>query len=242
MDFKKFFYPESRFGGFTDIDGTIIFYTRVNSLIQASSILLDIGCGRGAHAEDPISIRRDLQIFKGKCERVIGLDVDESGAQNPFIDEFRLIKDDRWPVENESIDLAISDSVLEHVENPDLFFSECERVIKPGGFLCIRTGNLLGYVCLLANFIPNKLHNTILAKLMTNRKETDTFPTLYRCNTVRALRKMVHKYNFDSCVYGHEPEPGYMSFSLISYILGVLYGKLAPGMLKVTIFAFAKKR
>ena len=28
---RERFYPESRFGGFTDIDGTIAFYTRVHS-------------------------------------------------------------------------------------------------------------------------------------------------------------------------------------------------------------------
>lgn len=51
MDNKERFYPEARFGGFTDIDGTIAFFNRVNSLIETSSVVLDVGCGRGAYAE-----------------------------------------------------------------------------------------------------------------------------------------------------------------------------------------------
>ena len=56
MDFKERFYPESRFGGFTDIDGTVVFYLRVNSLINASSTVLDFGCGRGAYDEDTVRV------------------------------------------------------------------------------------------------------------------------------------------------------------------------------------------
>jgi len=54
MNYQEIFYPESRFGGFTDIDGTMVFYSRVNALIEPSFHVLDLGCGRGAHVEDPI--------------------------------------------------------------------------------------------------------------------------------------------------------------------------------------------
>ena len=133
MDHKSIYYPESKFGGFTDIDGTIAFYIRVNSLINHSSVVLDVGCSRGTYAKDPISVRRELRIFKGKCKKVIGIDVDEIANDNPFIDEFNLIQSSHWPLQDDSVDVCICDSVLEHVENPDLFFSECQRVIKRGG-------------------------------------------------------------------------------------------------------------
>jgi len=58
MNKKDFFYPESTFGGFTDIDGTIAFFNRVNSLITDSFVSLDIGCGRGEYSEDPIIFRK----------------------------------------------------------------------------------------------------------------------------------------------------------------------------------------
>src|SRR5690349_7094694 len=70
------FYPERAFGGFSDVDGTVTFYTRVNSLIDPAFRIVDFGCGRGAHSEDAVALRRDLRSFKGRVETVIGLDVD----------------------------------------------------------------------------------------------------------------------------------------------------------------------
>lgn len=84
--------------------------------------------------------------LRGTCSRVIGTDATPDGSTNPLIDEFRLISDQRrWPIGDAAVDVALSDWVLEHVESPDRFFSECASVVKPGGYLCIRTLNLYGY-------------------------------------------------------------------------------------------------
>jgi SAM-dependent methyltransferase len=241
VDYKSIYYPESRFGGFTDVDATIAFYTRVHALIDASSILLDIGCGRGLYAEDPVSIRRDLRSFKGKCRRVIGIDVDETARQNPGLDEFRLIEGSRWPLEDASVDVCVSDTVLEHVDDPELFFSECRRVLRPGGYLCLRTPNVMNYIGLFSRLIPNKLHAAVVGSVQTGRKEEDVFETQYRCNTLGKIRQMLHRYGFDGCVYPYEAEPSYLSFSRFFYRLGVIHQRLAPGMFKPAIFAFARK-
>ncbi len=132
---KEVFYPESAFGGFTDIDGTIAFYTRVNALLQSTYPVIDVGCGRGSHAEDPLPWRRNLRSLKGKASQVIGLDVDEETARgNPSLDEFRpLLANGGWPVKDKSIGLVLSDCVLEHLSDPGSFFSEAGRVLQPGG-------------------------------------------------------------------------------------------------------------
>ncbi len=88
MTHKERFYPESRFGGFTDVDGTIAFYMRVHALLTPSSTVVDIGCGRGAYDEDPVVVRRDLRIFRGKVARVIGIDVDPAGVFRPVLHAF----------------------------------------------------------------------------------------------------------------------------------------------------------
>src|SRR5688572_32970377 len=138
MSYKEMFYPEARFGGFTDVDGTIAFFYRVNSLLEPSLTVLDVGCGRGAYTNDPIPFRRDLRILKGKVSKVIGIDVDQTAQENPFLDEFYLIQKDHWPVESDSVDLVVCDHVLEHIDNPDVFFSETRRTLKDTGFFCIR--------------------------------------------------------------------------------------------------------
>lgn len=240
-DYASFFYPETRFSGFTNIDGTINFYIRVNSFISSSSIVLDVGCGRGSYMGDPVSVRRELRIIKGKCKKVIGIDTDKTARENPCIDDFRLIEGSSWPVEDGFIDVCICDNVLEHIVEPENFFSECRRVIKQGGYLCIRTPNLLSYFGLFSKLIPNRLHCKTVTKIQNIRESQDVFPVFYRCNTKKRVSNMFKKYCFDACVLGYESEPSYLSFSLISYFLGVAHQRFTPNMFKVAIFGFGRK-
>jgi SAM-dependent methyltransferase len=245
MEYKERFYPESKYGGFTDVDSTVNFYFRVNSQLSNFSTVLDIGCGRGQYVDDPVDIRRNLQILKGKCKKVIGIDVDENAKDNPCIDEFRPIDgQDIWPIEDETIDLCLSDWSLEHIENPDLFFRECSRVLKPGGYLFVRTSNLFHYRTLFDMLIPNKYHDVILraAQRGSWRKESDVFPTVYKCNTKYKIKRLLAKHNFSNAVvYGYQAEPAYLSFSRFTYALGKLYQSLAPRTFAVALFAFATK-
>jgi SAM-dependent methyltransferase len=241
MNFQNIFYPESKFGGFTDIDGTNAFFLRINSLLASSNIVLDVGCGRGSHSGDSIIIRRDLRILKGKVKKIIGIDVDKTAQKNKFLDKFLLFKGNSWPIKSDSIDMVICDNVLEHVPEPDKFFFEANRVLRKGGYLCIRTPNSWSYVALFSKFIPNRYHAKITSIVQKGRKGEDVFPTLYRCNSLGQIRSMMIKYYFDSVVYGYEAEPSYLSFSKIFYWLGVIHQKFSPGFLKPAIFAFGRK-
>jgi SAM-dependent methyltransferase len=240
MSYKGLFYPESRFGGFSDIDGTIAFYMRVNALLKPSDTVLDVGCGRGAYQDDPIAIRRNLRILKGKVKKVIGIDVDAAAQSNPFLDEFRFIGDDEWPIEADSVDLILSDYVLEHIVDVDRFFFEARRVLKNGGYLCIRTSNRWSYIGLFSRLIPNQYHWRVTKLVQDHRKEEDVFPAVYRCNSVWQIRSKMRQYGFDGVVYGYEAEPSYLSFSKIAYWLGVLHQRFAPAFLKASLFAFAQ--
>lgn len=240
MDYKQTFYPESKFGGFTNVDGTLAFYNRVNALLCSGNVLLDYGCGRGALADDPLIYRRGLRNFKGKAGRVIGVDRNPLAASNPFIDEFRLIETTHWPLEDHSIDLCTCDSVLEHIEIPQVFFSEARRVLKPAGYLCIRTSNLWSYPALISRLTPNRMHGQILKKVKPNVIDQDIFPTFYRCNTLPAMRRMLEGNGFKYAVLGFGTEPSYLSFSRLTYWLGTVYQKLAPGFIQPVILGFAQ--
>lgn len=236
------FYPEARFGGFTHVDGTINFFTRVNALLEADSVVLDVGCGRGEYAQDPVKARRDLRLLRGKCRSVIGIDVDRGADVNPATDEFRVIEGPAWPVANASIDLCLCDHVVEHITDPELFFAQCRRVIRPSGFLCIRTPNAFGYVAIAARLVPNGLHGRALHSAQPGRKEEDVFPTLYKCNTRRKLRNMLSRNHFDSAIFTYEAEPAYLSFSKLAYRMGVAHQRHATPSAKNVIFAFAKRQ
>lgn len=234
------FYPESHFGGFTDIDGTIAFFSRIHALVDSTSVVLDVGCGRGAYDDDTIPFRRNLRILQGSVSKVIGIDVDPNAQANRFLDEFKLLTGERWPIDDNSVDLLICDSVIEHVPNPAVLFAEMARVLKKGGYVCARTPNRWNYVALAATLIPNKHHSTVTTFAQDDRKEEDVFPTLYRCNTVGKIRKMLKKNGFTHAVYGYEAEPSYLSFSRFAYALGVLHQRFAPRFLKPMIFIFGQ--
>ncbi len=238
---REAYYPEIAFGGFSDADGNVAFFTRVHALLQPSFVVVDAGCGRGAYSDDPVFFRRSLQNLRGKCKRVIGIDVEEPSSPNPLIDEFRLIENDRWPLDDESVDLCISHNVLEHVERPEAFFSECARVLKPNGVLCIRTPNALGYPALAARLIPSRWHAAVLRMLGSKALPDDVFPTLYRCNTVSKVKSVMRCLGFAPCVYTYAGEPGYLRFSRMAYFLGVLFHRHAPRVFMPLLFAFGRK-
>ena len=236
-------YPEAEFGGFSDVDGTIGFYTRVSALVTSDMSLVDFGCGRGAQAEDTVLYRRNLRSFRGRVRTVIGVDVDGVGIHNPTIDEFRLLTPDgMWPIESSSVDVVFSDCVMEHLADPDLFFREAVRVLRKGGYLCLRTPNVWGYVAVAARLIPERLHKNILRRAQPTRLEDDIFRTRYRCNSLAKLRDQLSKHGFDGVVYGYDAEPSYLNFSALAYRIGVVIHRFLPGCLRSSIFVFCRKR
>jgi len=240
--YEPAFYPEIGFGGFTRFDGTIEFYTRVNALLNSTSVLVDFGCGRGEHQEDGLAVRRSLRCFRGRVAKVIGLDADLTAQSNPTIDEFcGITPGHSWPLADTSVDLVLCDSVLEHLPDPGALFREAQRALVPGGHLCIRTTNVLSYVGLAARLTPNRWHAPVLARVQSARKGRDVFPTLYRCNTVHAIRRQYRKNKFYAVVYGHDAGPGYLAFSKVAYTAGFLHQRIAPGFVRPTIMGFGKR-
>ena len=242
-DHRKLGYPEIEFGGFSDVDGSVKFYSRVSALLTPDMTMVDFGCGRGASAQDPVVYRRNLRTFRGRVRRVIGVDVDGHGINNPTIDEFRLLPADGiWPIESSAVDLVLSDSVMEHLPDPELFFSEAARVLRNGGCLCLKTPNLWGYVALVARLIPERFHKKLLKRAQPLRSEDDVFPTLYRCNSLAKLNRKLSKHGFDGIAYGYESEPSYLNFWGVAYRVGVFVHKFLPGCFRTMIFVFGRKR
>ncbi len=236
-------YPERQFGGYSRCDGTVAFYGRVQALLPERGTVLDIGCGRGKDNEDPCSFRRQLCDLRGAGRTVIGIDVDVAGATNPLINEFRRIENvDAWPIETGTIDLAVANSVVEHVAHPDKFFAEARRVMKPGGVLCIRTYNVWNYVGIAARMIPNRMHARVTGAVQGDRHEDDVFPTVYRCNTRRKLQRAMQQAGFDAFVYTHEAEPSYLQFSRLIYRIGAVAHSLMPSPMRWALLGFGRAK
>jgi SAM-dependent methyltransferase len=132
----------------------------------------------------------------------------------------------RLPFRDRTFDLITSMSVIEHLDDPAAVFREFDRVLKPGGVLVVQTPNRFDYVSLIAHFTPFSFHRWVVPRIMS-REEEDVFPTRYRANTSRALRRAMREGGLVS----RELElfnqyPAYLMFSPTAFRLGVLYERL----------------
>ena len=115
-------------------------------------------------------------------------------------------------------------------------------MLKPGGYLCIRTPNTWSYMGVASRLVPTRLHARVLGRVQVDRKEEDIFPTVYRCNTARKLGSALDRHGFEAVVQTQEPEPAYLSFSGILYALGVFHQRHAPRPFRRMLLAYARKR
>jgi SAM-dependent methyltransferase len=237
------FYPEIGAGGFTRVDGTINFFTRVNSLLKPHMTVVDFGAGRGKFANDNLTFRRNLCTLKGKVKKVIGVDIDPVVLDNSLVDESLLIaKDQPWPIPDGSIDLIISHSTFEHIDNPDFVSEELCRILKPNGWICASTPNRWGYVGFFTNLIPNSLHVKFLRFFQPSRKDIDVFPTCYLMNTTGRIRKIFSSGKFDNYTYTYNGGPGYSGNKKFLIALLLIFFRIIPPILNTKLFVFLRKR
>jgi SAM-dependent methyltransferase len=236
-------YPEAAVGGYTHLDGSVEFYTRVSALVDADSDVLDFGAGRGQWALDPMPhISRHLRMLKGRVHRVVGTDVDEAVLTNPALDEAHVVDFGApLPFDPESFDLVIADHVLEHIdaEHAPEVAAEMMRLLKPGGWLAARTPNKWGMIGVGARAVPNKLHARVLDRLQPGRKAEDIFPVRYEMNTRKDLHRLFAPHAVH--VYGHASEPTYFGRSAAAWRVAAGIDRLTPNRFRPTLMVFVQK-
>jgi ubiquinone/menaquinone biosynthesis C-methylase UbiE len=179
--------------------------------------ILDAGCGRY------------LKFCKDLCgiADMVGIDLETTLETDNRRAPFGVRGDvTRLPFPDCCFDMVISRSVIEHLEHPPAVFREFSRVLKPGGRVVIITPNKYDYVSVIAALTPYWVHRRLVSRIF-EVPEDDVFPTLYRANTIRAVRKaftsagMVEK-ELDTINH----YPAYLMFSPLLFRLGVLYERL----------------
>jgi methionine biosynthesis protein MetW len=111
---------------------------RLKNIIGTGHRVVDLGCGSGQLLSD---------LF-GQFEQRIGLDVSRrrleqmaSGQTDGW--EFREADlNGLFPLEDESVDAAVANQVIEHILDPVKFAREIHRVLRPGGRCVITTPNI----------------------------------------------------------------------------------------------------
>ena len=239
---RESFYPEIRAGGFSRLDGTVDFYTRINALLTPDMVVVDLGAGRGEWLEDTVSFRRDLRRLRGKVRRVVGVDVDPVVKENAGCDEALVISDlERIDLPNASVDLIVSDHTFEHVDRPERLVAEIDRILRPGGWMCARTPNKWGYIGVGARLVPNGAHARTLHRLQPGRQDQDVFPVRYKLNTLGNLRRYFPAHRFQISAYTVNAEPTYVGAYRPAWWAMKLMGTLLPQVLGAKYMIFIRK-
>ena len=193
-----------------------IFERSVDRMLRPEHTLLDAGCGRTA----PVLVK-----YLGRARRLVGVDLVDFPAVIPGID---LLHGDlnRIDLPDASVDLVISRSVMEHVEDPVAVYAETNRVLRPGGHFIFLTANRWDYASLIATAIPNRFHPWIVSRV-EGREDHDVFPTQYRTNTQAAVRRYAAGAGFDIVSFDYLGQyPSYFMFNGALFLLATGYEKL----------------
>jgi len=193
-----------------------IFEDEVGRALRSESVLLDAGCGRTA----PV-----LRKFVGRAARLIGVDLVDFVGVPKGIETFQADLSS-IPVPNTSIDVIMSRSVFEHLDNPAAVYAEFARILKPDGRLIFLTANMWDYATLFARLVPNRFHPAIVARV-EGREEEDVFPVRYRTNTHRAVARLSADAGLEIEAFRYLGQyPNYFMFNAALFLLGTGYDKL----------------
>ncbi|MCP4758715.1 MAG: class I SAM-dependent methyltransferase [Planctomycetes bacterium] len=230
---------------FTKMDGGVRFYGFVHAaILKAGSDpkVLDFGAGRGCfHDNRKSAYSKHLQDLRHTGAEVWAADIDPVVKSHPCSDhQIHFDPDEPLPFEDEQFDVIVSDMVFEHIENPEVIMLELRRILKPGGRLCVRTPNKFGYLVMCSRLIPNALHDRLLHYIQPFRKAQDVFPTVYKLNSPRDLKR----YFPDDEVswYYDISEPAYHFNRVLVYRMLLVMHRLLPPKFAVAVCMFVHKQ
>ena len=229
------------FGKFFQNDGTIDFYLRIRSILKKQYKVLDYGAGRaGWYDDDYCETRKNLRFIKEDVEVLIAADVDKGVLNNQASHKQIIITDDFVnQFEKNYFDIIICDFVLEHVEDVNSFKKNIDFLLKENGLLCARTPHKLALVSILAQIIPNSLHDLVLKFAQPEKKEIDTFDTCFNLNTIKTVSKLFSNYENYSFIY--KANIGYHFNSKIIFSIFKILNFILPYGIGDNCFFFLKK-
>lgn len=203
-----------------------MFRERILRHVYSVKIALDLGAGAGIV---------EAMNFRGVAGRVCGVDLDPRVVTNPMLDEGRVNDAAGIPYPDQTFDVVFSDNVMEHLADPLSVFREVNRVLKPGGVFLFKTPNKTHYMPTIARLTPHRFHQFV--NRIRGRAEVDTFPTLYRANTVQDVQRLSKKAGFVvSAIERIEGRPEYLRTTWPTYLLGALYERLVNSTERLAMF------
>lgn len=174
-----------------DTTGNSAFLNWISEYCTCDMRILDIGAGHDREKIDA-SIQPHVACL-------VGIDPSEDILKNPSVHEgYRMSLEDFAESTQEQFDIVFCKMVLEHVSNPNIFFSACRQLLKPGGMFFAITPNLWHYFGLTTKAtLMLGINEWLLERLIGKQaKDAYHFPTTYKINSIHAIRNMLTKTGF----------------------------------------------
>ena len=209
------FYPDYRNHAFEEL---------VASLVEPDMKVLEVGAGSGRG-------RQNVFRLRGNCALYAGVDLDPRVLENPHLDRAFMADAAELPFDDQSFDLVFHKMVAEHLDKPGAALAETARVLKPGGRLLFETPSRFYYPMLVANLTPIRFHRYYVKRFGSGRGEEEVFPTLYRLNDRRAIDRFCRDAGLEPEVTFRSTPPGYLRFSALTFMIGVLYERCVERLL-----------
>ena len=162
--------------------------------LKAGDRWLDIGCGRQIVPNWAAS-EAEQRGWVERSHRLVGIDVDSALHEHPFLHSRVIALGDALPFASETFEFVTANVVVEHVEHPEQVLTEIRRVLVPGGRFVFHTPNYKYYVIFLASLVPDVI-KWRLVRWIEKRNQSDVFPTVYRLNTEKTIRRIANKTGF----------------------------------------------
>ena len=179
-------FPNTKHSAFTH------YRRQVSENLADNTIVLDIGGGkRCAFAEE---------CRKHEGIKIIALDVSaEELAFNNDVDEkivFDITSGKRVPLENESVDMVTSSSVLEHLNNLENAVREVSRILKPGGKFISLLPCKFALFALINQLLPHWIARKVLFAIKPEAKGFGGFIAFYDRCYYPALKNLLSRNGF----------------------------------------------
>ena len=187
--------------------------------------VLDIGCGCGMARENSWQ-----WAIKPHASNYWGIEPDPSTSPEAgLFDHSQHALLENAELEDESIDVAYSWMVMEHVEDPEAFCSRLYRALKPGGTYYFSTPNIRHYFTFTARFLKKmNVDEWVLAMIRKQDLDEYHYPVQYRFNSESQVNDIAKRTGFQSAEFAYIEVEGPV--------------KYFPGPTKLLFHALAWKR
>ena len=156
---------------------------------------LDVGCGRELFPSNPGL----AEILSKRCRLLVGVDPDPTLQENPWVHEKHALGIDAFDGEGR-FDLVTMRMVAEHIADPTACAASVARALRPGGLAVVFTVFSGAPMPMLTRLAPMSLRHVVKSWLWGTQPK-DTFPTCFRMNTRRALRRCFGAVGLDEAAF-----------------------------------------